>query len=78
MIYSELCLEFIKEKQPDYKFLYTVLESSQNLFSHSKNNRKVYLWSLIQDNEVWNDIKLWKECIVDIISFKIDEAKRRV
>ena len=57
--------------------MYTILECSQNLYSLTQSKRKLYLWSLINEHDMWKDQKHWRECIIEIVTMKIDEAKRR-
>ena len=68
---------FVHEEVADFKFLYVVLEFSQNLFICTTKNRKVYLTSLLYDHGIWGDLSNWKECIDYMIRLKIEDANRR-
>ena len=76
-VLSELIKASIGVDEGDYKFFYTILESSNNIFTIPSSNRKVYLWSLISEHQKWQDMNLWKTCMFEIVTMKIEEAKRR-
>ena len=61
----------------DYKLLYTILESSQNIYTLISQRRKQYLWALLADHVVWRTPLHWKQCAIEIVQMKIDEAKKR-
>jgi hypothetical protein len=62
---------------PNYRLMYTILESSHNLFTYNDKKRKLYLWTLINEHDMWKEHKHWRDCILEIVTFKIDENKRR-
>ena len=61
----------------DYKLLYTILESSQNIFTLISSKRKQYLWALLADHAIWRSPMHWEQCAIEIVQMKIDEAKKR-
>jgi hypothetical protein len=44
----------------DYKLLYTILESSQNMFTLISSKRKQYLWALLADHAIWRSPMHWE------------------
>ena len=68
---------FVHEQFNDYKLLYVILESSQNVFYCKEKKRKVYLSSLLYDHGIWSDMNNWKECIDYMLRLKIEDALRR-
>jgi len=51
----------------DYKLLYTVLESSQNIYTLISQKRKQYLWALLADHVVWRTPYHWEQCAIEIV-----------
>ena len=68
---------FVHQEVSDFKFLYVIMEVSQNLYYSTNKNRKVYLTSQIYDHGIWQDLANWKECIDYMIRLKIEDANRR-
>ena len=68
---------FVHEEIADHKFLYVILEVSQNIFFCTTKKRKVYLTSLLFDHGIWSDLNNWKECIDYMMRLKIEDANRR-
>ncbi len=64
------------EQANDYRLLYTIIESSQNLYCIN-NCRKQYLSMLLADHSIWHEAHPWKECMQEIIAVKSDDAIRR-
>lgn len=87
---NPLCLEAIADlvkttltclmrdpQEDDFKIFYTIVESSGNLFVVLNGTRKHYLWGMLNGHPIWANTKYWKQCAVNIINMKIDEAKKR-
>jgi len=55
------CLER-DPQEDDYKMFYTIIESSANLFSQENGAKKVYLWSMLTEHQIWMNTKYWKQC----------------
>ena len=51
----------------DYKLLYTILESSQNIYTLISQKRKQYLWALLADHVVWRTPFHWEQCALEIV-----------
>jgi len=68
---------FVHEDFNDFKLLYVILESSQNVFWCKEKKRKVYLSALLSDHGIWSDMNAWKECIDYMLKLKIEDAVRR-
>ena len=68
---------FVHEDLLDYKLLYVVLESSQNVYFYKEKKRKVYLSALLSDHGIWSDMNVWKETIDYMLKLKIEDALRR-
>ncbi|CDW77618.1 rab-like gtpase activating [Stylonychia lemnae] len=68
---------FVHEQSTDYRLVYNILESSQNIYT-SINKRKLFLSTLLSDHGIWQDVRIWKEMIIEIIEIKIaDQTKIR-
>ena len=61
---------FVHEQSDDYRLVYGILESSQNIFTVA-NKRKHFLSGLLADHGVWQDVKVWRELIAETIQHKM-------
>eukprot|EP00347_Sterkiella_histriomuscorum_P016146 403354306 len=66
---------FVHEQSNDYRLVYNILESSQNIYTQI-NKRKVFLSSLLCDHGIWQDVKIWREMIVEIVEQKMIDSSR--
>jgi len=57
--------------------LYTILDSSAHVYYVTPKKRKFYLYQLIQEHGIWQDVHIWQELIQESYKFKIDDAIRR-
>lgn len=63
---------FVHEDSNDYKLLYSILDSSHHIYHMTKNKRKLYLYTLLDDHGIWHgDAHNWRECIVEIVAVKV-------
>lgn len=61
------------------KLFYTILEVSINLYAHPVGSRRrQHLWALLNSHTLWRQTRLWKDCVFEVVQFKIDEAKKRI
>ena len=69
---------FVHEQSNDYRLLYSVLDSSHHIYFLPSNRRKQFLYTLLEDHGIWHgDAHNWHECIMEIVTLKIDDATKR-
>lgn len=71
---------FVHEQSNDYKLLYSVLDSSHQIYSMGgpSSKRKQFLYTLLEDHGIWHgDAHNWRECIQEIIQLKVADAVKR-
>lgn len=64
---------FVHEESTDYRFVYTIIESTQNIYTFV-SKRKQCLSTLIAENEIWCDTTLWRDCVQVVVNMKIEDA----
>ena len=77
LIKSTLTCLLRDPQEEDYKLFYTILESSGNLYTIVNGTRKHHLWSMLTGHPIWMNTKYWKQCCLEIVNMKIEEAKKR-
>ena len=69
---------FVHEQSNDHRLLYSILESSHHIYFLSQNKRKQFLYSLLEDHGIWHgDAHNWRECILEAVNRKVEEAVKR-
>ncbi len=68
---------FVHEQDSDYKIIYAILESSQNIY-YVLNKRKQFLSQVLNDHGIWMDTNIWADCIDVVISAKIEQSRLRM
>ena len=64
------------EELVENKLLYTILQTSCSLYILPKK-RKTYLYTLLQDHELWTSNTPWQRLIKNELKTKIDAANER-
>jgi len=69
---------FVHEQSNDYQLLYTILDSAHHVYYIAQNRRKQFLYALLDDHGIWHgDAHNWRECILEVVEIKVQEAARR-
>ena len=70
---------FVHEQSNDYRLLYSVLDSSHQIYYiGGTSRRKLFLYVLLEDHGIWHgDAHNWRECIQEIVLLKVADAVKR-
>ncbi|CDW76802.1 tbc domain-containing protein [Stylonychia lemnae] len=77
-IISSLHNPTIRDVDENYKVVWSILHSSQQIFTikeiDGKERQKIYLTQYLSDHGIWQEQQVWKQCIHKIINQKFHEA----
>ena len=61
----------------EHRLLYTIIDSSSQIYFQKPTRRKLYLYQLVQEHGIWSDIKYWKLLLEFSLHLKLYDADRR-